>query len=794
MRGEFCVGSATVLSLTALLCLIFMHVGQINTSSVPRDISMFKVNMSNYGAGLEGALGDPIEGLYTANASAPLQERAGLRQMYKFGLYSYCAYVNTTHGICSSTSGAKRFQPYNEITADMLANYSSYSDALITNTTFTDSSYLGEFSNGAYYLIIIGSVSTALALLAGILKHPLAFVSSTIFAAFGSLMLLIGAIIWTVVIRKAESVNGILVGTASNPVPLGITVSTGNALYLLWAAWVCLLASVLPYMIRLVAAVAAALALTTAVHAIQTVTRQGRYLYTADGSRFFIKGVAYQEQGEVTASSSNPFGEPSTFIDPLANSTACARDIPYLQKLAVNTVRVYSVSSSLDHDDCMNALSNAGIYTIIDLSLPLNGSIDRDAPSWTTALLDQYITTIEAFNKYDNVLAYNVGNEVVTQANETATAAFIKGAARDIKAYLTSVKSTALVGYASIDAPSNWKDPFANYMSCDPSNSNSGATAIDLYGLNNYEWCSNSPPDTYNATNADFAGYNIPAYFSEYGCNNPAPRDWSEVPVLFSEPMSDIWSGGVAFSYFPAESAQGEFGMVTFASNGSVVPSTDFTSLEQQYSSLSVPNSPGQSSAGTTQYPSCPSQNSTWLASATLPPTPNDAACNCIESALSCQFTPKQSNTSVIVGDLLDYTCSLLGQQGGSCNAISANGSSGVYGLVSPCAPSIELSYIMSQYYELTSNNAQSCNFAGNATVNKAAATVSASAAASSCDSNPSATFVPSAPASSGGSSGSSGSSGSPNAASSVSSSSQALLGLGVACALSVVGGLFTLA
>ena len=48
---------------------------------------------------------------------------------------------------------------------------------------------------------------------------------------------------------------------------------------------------------RLAAAVAVALALTTTAYAIQSVSRSGRYLYTADGNRFFIKGVAYQPQG-----------------------------------------------------------------------------------------------------------------------------------------------------------------------------------------------------------------------------------------------------------------------------------------------------------------------------------------------------------------------------------------------------------------------------------------------------------------------------------------------------------------
>jgi hypothetical protein len=79
--------------------------------------------------------------------------------------------------------------------------------------------------------------------------------------------------------------------------------------------------------------------------------------------------------------------------------------------------------------------SNAGIYAIIDLSLPVNGSIDSSEPYWSTNLLDLYIQTIEVFSKYDNLLAVNVGNEVVTQTT-TGSAAFVKAAARDIKAYL----------------------------------------------------------------------------------------------------------------------------------------------------------------------------------------------------------------------------------------------------------------------------------------------------------------------------------------------------------------------
>lgn len=115
--------------------------------------------------GLYAALSDPIHGLYTANASAPLQQQAGLRNFYDWGLYGYCAYVNTTAGTCSNMTAANRFQPYNVITSDMLGNYSSFTDYIITSSTFIDSTYLGNFTNGAYYLLLLGTICAAMALI-----------------------------------------------------------------------------------------------------------------------------------------------------------------------------------------------------------------------------------------------------------------------------------------------------------------------------------------------------------------------------------------------------------------------------------------------------------------------------------------------------------------------------------------------------------------------------------------------------------------------------------------------------
>lgn len=547
-------------------------------------------------------------------------------------------------------------------------------------------------------------------------------------------------------------------------------------------------------MVSLKSLLVAATALAATVGALPQVTRKGRYLYTPDGTRFYIKGVAYQPQGQAANDPNNPFLEPATFIDPLADSTGCARDIPYLTQLGVNVIRVYSVDNTQSHDSCMSALETAGIYTMIDLSLPVNGSIDRSAPSWSTNLLDLYVSTIDSFSKYKNVLGYHVGNEVVIAANGTGAAAFVKAAARDVKSYLKSKNLAGLVGYAAVDADSTWLDPFANYLTCDPNGNGSGDTSIDIFGLNNYEWCGDATASVYAEKNSDFAGYNVAAYFSEFGCITSPPRVWTEVAALLSTPMTEVWSGGIAFSYFPAESGQGQFGMVTISGN-TVTPSSDFTRLAAQYTNSTPPNSPSQSSTSDSTYPSCPAQNSTFLASSSLPPTPNDPACTCLETGLSCDFNPPAgTNTtavSLINGQLLGTACGLLSNSGGNCNDIISNGTTGTYGRVSFCSASEKLSYVMSLYYESQNRNPSACDFGGNAKVNTNAQSKSASSVAESCIANPNATFVPGSPSStSGGKPTSTKSGGGNNGSASLMDS---LRSLGLVMGISVLGALWTL-
>ena len=88
----------------------------------------------------------------------------------------------------------------------------------------------------------------------GVAKHNMTFLVSTLFAIAGSLLLLIGASIWTVMAQRSAAINGLVVESANGTqtVPLGIVVSVGPGLFLTWAAFACLVVSAVPYMIRFV--------------------------------------------------------------------------------------------------------------------------------------------------------------------------------------------------------------------------------------------------------------------------------------------------------------------------------------------------------------------------------------------------------------------------------------------------------------------------------------------------------------------------------------------------------------
>lgn len=58
-------------------------------------------------------------------------------------------------------------------------------------------------------------------------------------------------------------------------------------------------------------------------------------------------------------------------LNVLTNGDQCKIDAKLIGELGANVVRVYSVDPTLEHDECMKAFDDAGIYVIVDMSTPV---------------------------------------------------------------------------------------------------------------------------------------------------------------------------------------------------------------------------------------------------------------------------------------------------------------------------------------------------------------------------------------------------------------------------------------
>lgn len=430
------------------------------------------------------------------------------------------------------------------------------------------------------------------------------------------------------------------------------------------------------------------------------VTKGSKFFYSNNGTEFFIRGVAYQADylGAVSGGSGN------SYVDPLADPESCMRDIPYLVGLRTNVVRVYAIDPTKNHDACMNALANAGIYVISDLSSPSEAIISQD-PMWNAELFTRYAQVVDALQKYPNVIGFFGGNEVANTPATTSAMAFVKAAVRDMKAYISQqgYRSSLGIGYATADVSSIRMD-LAQYLVCDDV-----ASSIDFFGYNIYEWCGDSSYVTsgYQARTEEFKNYPVPAFFSEYGCNTPRPRHFTETEALFTPPMTDVWSGGIVYMYFETSN---EYGLVSVQGNSvSTLPDYSYLSVQMESATPSGVNENAYQPVATVEP--CPSVGANWQASSELPPSPDATLCDCMYDTLECVPVDSISNK------LYQKTFSYLGGEG-AIDGVTGNGTTGQYGAYSMCNADQRLAFAMNYYYTTKGNKSpKACNFGGAATL-----------------------------------------------------------------------------
>ncbi|KAK2000238.1 glycolipid anchored surface protein [Colletotrichum falcatum] len=283
---------------------------------------------------------------------------------------------------------------------------------------------------------------------------------------------------------------------------------------------------------------ASALLLGTAA-ALAPIEIVGNKFFDENGKQWFIKGIAYQLRPD----------------DPLVDTEQCARDASLMKTLGTNAIRIYHVDSSANHDGCMAAFDKAGIYTLIDLDT-FDSYILPNNPYWNETQFNAYAKVMDNFAKYDNVLGFFIGNEIIALNNQSQAAPFMKAATRDMKAYRDQQGYRKIpVGYSAADI-AELRPMLQDYLTCGGKPEDN----IDFFGLNSYEWCDPSTYNTSGYTNLQAMAerFPVPIFFTETGCvTGQGPRTWDDQDAIFSQPMVDDWSGAMIYEWIYEENRYG---------------------------------------------------------------------------------------------------------------------------------------------------------------------------------------------------------------------------------------------
>ncbi|KAG0134239.1 Glucanosyltransferase-domain-containing protein [Tuber indicum] len=354
--------------------------------------------------------------------------------------------------------------------------------------------------------------------------------------------------------------------------------------------------------------------------AVRPLTAKGGNFVNSAGDRFVIVGLAYQPGGASGY-------DPASGKDPLSDPDICLRDAAVMQRLGINTIRVYNVNPEVNHDMCMSIFNSVGIYVALDVNSPLAGdSIHRHEPesSYHEGYIKRIYSVVDAFRGYPNLLGFFAGNEVVNDAlSASLVPPYIRAIHRDLKKYIAKhAPRTIPVGYSAADDPT--RRPMWAYLSC----GDDADSRTDFYGLNSYQWCGDSTWESsgYQGLVDTFKNTSVPLFFSEFGCNKIRPRPFGEIAALYGERMISSWSGGLVYEYSQEKS---DYGIVQIDSNGDARLLKDFDNLQSQYNNINFNLIKTKSAATTTaRHPKCEDtfilqgHSEKFNTSTTLPPNP----------------------------------------------------------------------------------------------------------------------------------------------------------------------------
>ncbi|KAK0747471.1 Glucanosyltransferase-domain-containing protein [Apiosordaria backusii] len=436
----------------------------------------------------------------------------------------------------------------------------------------------------------------------------------------------------------------------------------------------------------------------TAVAALQPLEVDGNnFINPKTGNRFQIVGMAYQPGGSAGY-------DPKKKRDPLSDPDVCMRDAALLQILGVNAIRVYNLNPDLNHDECVSIFNAAGMYMLLDVNSPMPGEALTSFEvykSYYASYLNRTFAVVEAFKDYPNTLAFFSGNEVIDKEETTEfVPSYVRAVTRDLKNYIKKHSKRAIpVGYSAADVRDVLWDTF-NYFTCSLQGDKDDMSKGDLFALNSYSWCGDSSftESSFDDLVEGFKSTPVPIFFSEFGCNTPSPRIFTEIGSIYGPDMHDVFAGGIVYEYTQEAN---NYGIVNMTEEGPATLMSDFYSLKEQYAKLDFSKLQSLKPTGSAPKPvSCSAKLITvdgFQSNFTLPVLPPGAA-EIIEKGVSpkpkgklveitdwkVKFEVKNADGSVIkdlaVKPLADDEVNAPGSNSANLNAGSGSSGSGSSG------------------------------------------------------------------------------------------------------------------
>lgn len=151
-------------------------------------------------------------------------------------------------------------------------------------------------------------------------------------------------------------------------------------------------------------------------------------------------------------------------------------------------------------------------------------------PEWTLSMYEQYTAVIDVFAKYDNLLGFYMGNEIVNSADTAGAVPFMKAAIQDLKNYIVSRGHRRIpVGYNVADESRTRKE-VVSYLACVSTNA-----TVDFISFSKYAWCGDSSFQIsgYDQFMQDMNAHRLPVFFGE------VLLPFVQVSMLPTDPLTD---------------------------------------------------------------------------------------------------------------------------------------------------------------------------------------------------------------------------------------------------------------